>query len=742
MSTPADARSKPPARIPPAQDVFLSPRVVDGATFEELGAALRAIVDSSIQAGEALRAKVAEAEASARRMSESTTGLHARAELSTKLISTLDQRLEHLENLVARAETSATAVTGSESRAAEIEALVAARLASRSEQVASEAEATLNHRAKDAIARAEADLARRVDDLLQARLGALLDRADKATTRLEPLVAAIDDRSGPARERILSALVEIEGRLEQLRAGIDLASRQAERVEVAGTRAGALVDSARAEELSKLADRIEAAHARATESLASLAPAVTSVENTRRELAQTIDGAAHWLDRLSEREATIRRSLEEAVQLCETADAALESRKAALQSAVEEPVAMVRAEVDRAGAVVRAITAAAEDARRVESARERVEASITLADAARLRLDADVGGVTERLGELERGLTRAREVTQAVDAIDSRIREAQSCARDLQEARERVDGALARGEALGALLGDVNRTITLAEELRVGGERLLERVIQERSAADRILGRLPEIEARGARVVQVSQSAAEAVAMGEEVIARLQMHRESAEKAAFMARDAAERAIALRGLADRLELGAAEARQAVAILSEATTQAEPVAATLGEVAAAVGDARTSAIEAHDQTQRLRAASVDARQALDAIARALEQWEAARRLGDPASVDLARLAQALEALARVQTSNRRRAEAKVVEVKPIEPVRKVDAAPPGGPAIRLAVDARSAKLAPRSGRASAKPAASSAREKVKPGPGKATLAKVKAAHAKPARRKAG
>src|SRR5690606_7694895 len=110
-----------------AADAFLSPRVVDQATFDQLAAALRQLVESAASAGETLTRRTLDSQRSLKALLDTSPQLEARLEKAARASAALDARLADLEKLARQAAEQTRAVTGADLK---LEDMVRGKLAS------------------------------------------------------------------------------------------------------------------------------------------------------------------------------------------------------------------------------------------------------------------------------------------------------------------------------------------------------------------------------------------------------------------------------------------------------------------------------------------------------------------------------------------------------------------------------------------------------------------------------------
>lgn len=168
-----------------ADQMFLSPRVIDRRTYEEFGAELRELASSASQQRAALTAALDSAKSLDERASLAARTLTARLEQAVKLVPVVDQRLARLEQLLG---SPPELLADQRRRALEkAEAEIAARLAK-----------IVDEQAQVQAARFQAQLARtieeQVDGAVRATLGQSVDDARELARTLDMLIADGESR--------------------------------------------------------------------------------------------------------------------------------------------------------------------------------------------------------------------------------------------------------------------------------------------------------------------------------------------------------------------------------------------------------------------------------------------------------------------------------------------------------------------------------------------------------------------
>lgn len=207
-----EARPKP--GVPSADEMFLSPRVLDAGAFARYAEMLRSLIGDARQGARDLQDFAADADELTARCERSGDQLKARLEAGARIIKLVDERADRAERLL---ETARSALPTEEALKAQIEPALKAALQSaeqRAAQVAAESEQRLRSAAAD----------------IERRLAAMTARAAEQTERLERAGETLDQRLGA-----------IETRLTELGANAERTAAEQE------SRVNRAVQSARAE---------------------------------------------------------------------------------------------------------------------------------------------------------------------------------------------------------------------------------------------------------------------------------------------------------------------------------------------------------------------------------------------------------------------------------------------------------------------------------------------------------------
>lgn len=331
---------------PPAEDIFISPRVVDHGAFTEYVASLKGLIQEAGSRSDRLKHARAEVDTMVESVEGVSKKLKERLDTSVRLVPTIDQRLKKAEELVSRAVDTAdhrealetelndaaeSIIGGLRERVGNALDQMGQRLAD-GEEAAKRTESRL----ADTLKRLEAAEARLAET--ESRLRAAEDAAGTAELR----AAAAADRVDSAVGRLGEADATVTSIAERLERSLDSTTASVEELE---QRAHAMVDEltktadaagARAKEARLMVAKLDKIVGReGDESGDSLRGAVAAAEQHRAEIA----GTASELESLCEQSEQARNiladSLLEAVEKIDR----LESRRSELVQAIESAIA-------------------------------------------------------------------------------------------------------------------------------------------------------------------------------------------------------------------------------------------------------------------------------------------------------------------------------------------------------------------------------------------------------------------
>lgn len=304
----------PPARAahpgPDSAGVFVTPRLLNQAAFDEMAGQLRELVDLAQAATGPLKDAAAGAERTLAQLQAAAAERQTRFEQAETLLRTLDERVRSVEAMLVRATDSAAAVRKFEEQT-------------------------------DEAIRAKAAA-------FEQRLEAMLAGAAARAAEIECRAAVAADTVG-ARTKTAAELLEAEAsRAEQLLVG------------TAGGRPG----------LADLVRRAEGLGGAVGEASAQLASLREQIEQAKGVLGESLVATHEETSRLAGEHERLRVALAETIALCRAAQGVMDSRSEELRAALEPPFEDLQRRADATTAQLRA---AAMDAAPLRALLERLE---------------------------------------------------------------------------------------------------------------------------------------------------------------------------------------------------------------------------------------------------------------------------------------------------------------------------------------------------------------------------------
>jgi len=181
--------------------VFLTPRVVDQRTFDELAGSLRSVAKDAIAQARALAATTGEVKLLGNHLSQATQDLDQRVQTAVRVIPTLDQRIQRAEQLLEQATATAsrtqpTPVAVGPTTTTDVESLVRSAL----ERVVEEQLAAFRDRLEQS--------ARAVQSEIEARAAGLTDRLGEAHEQVRAAFSQAEDRTHALTNRLVESCVQ------------------------------------------------------------------------------------------------------------------------------------------------------------------------------------------------------------------------------------------------------------------------------------------------------------------------------------------------------------------------------------------------------------------------------------------------------------------------------------------------------------------------------------------------------
>lgn len=251
-----------------AEQIFLTPRVVDQGAFERFSGDLRQLIQDAASAGRALVRTGSDTDRHLASMRDASGELRKQIETGARLIPTIDQRLTRIETALAKA-----------TERAELEARIAEqidRIVQEKIHGATERAAAVGTRLGEALAKAQ-----ELSHAITGRVDGAVERVERTATRIETIEATLAER-----------LARAETLAETLGPSVDEAEQ---RIGVALTEAEVSSQSL-AQVLADLGPEVEAARALVNDAQAAandpvLAEAVKAGEGAKRTLLRAVRDA-------------------------------------------------------------------------------------------------------------------------------------------------------------------------------------------------------------------------------------------------------------------------------------------------------------------------------------------------------------------------------------------------------------------------------------------------------------------
>lgn len=300
---------------PPTPDeVFLTPRVVDESAFDRFAGDLRRLIQDAATAGRALVRTGSETDRHLTAMREATKELRNQVETGARLIPTIDQRIKHIDEALAKAEDRAAL---EEKITQHINQIIEDRIG------AATAKATdIAGRMGNAVEKA-AEFARAISEKLDTATRAATETADRVealaarltaeTERAEKLIELARTSTDEGEQRLGTALTEAEVASQTLTKTI---SGIAEEIEPSVAAARTLIAEAqRTATDPTLTEAVKTGESAKRTLLRAIREAKSIVEQTdeaRRQLADDLEIAAARIDAVAEANESLEKADEAA----------------------------------------------------------------------------------------------------------------------------------------------------------------------------------------------------------------------------------------------------------------------------------------------------------------------------------------------------------------------------------------------------------------------------------------------
>lgn len=493
------------------QEIFLSTRVVDQRSFEELAGTLQRIIRESVAQGRSLLSASDQVRGVSDNLRSLIRDLQLRTEQAAKAAPQLEAKLSRAQALVSRVTNESALAKAREMRDAVLHELEAQRealvreavakvIAESREQIEAQVRKVIGEAvaqspalgafAKDARALPQAPTATVIDEprtrelieqlqrivregeaaseRAEARLAGVQSATDAALHRAEQGEKSLEEALLRAQVRFKGAVEEHERRTENVATEIAeqlLALRADAQSQVA--KAKTLIDASREGAAVALQQMLESSRAQLVEQAASQvlegakSAAQALVERSRGELERVADTAIRRVESVADAaQASIRAASTQALDDVGARLTQLREQRAALEHALEASTAKARAELERASSL--ALTALHE----AQTARATVRP-----DAPDERDIETFFSMGARQGDA------LAELHQAIDAAQQAIESTHAAAEELRALRDDADSAR---EALGEQVAAAGEAMGLMDE-RVTQATRAEAALRERA---------------------------------------------------------------------------------------------------------------------------------------------------------------------------------------------------------------------------------------------------------------------
>jgi hypothetical protein len=333
-----------------ADDIFLSPRVIDMKSFQDLEGRLKRLIAHALETGKALVNLDEKTQGSLASMKEAEPELDRRTQTAARLLETLDERVNCAEALLAKAIERAERVERLEDEIERVIGGAEQSMKKRLDAVVTEAgqrlrtvEADIATRAANhattlkgvveaAAADSKADIERRDASLAEARRA-----AEASAAQLADRIETLRRDAGNLRTPMLELLNELCSRASSL------LGRDLEAAGDAPPNPGSMADLVAKGE--RLRDDTEVAIGR-------LEHVRAQTDQARRLLGESLLQAATGIDELGERHRALETSIRGTAALCEAARGSMAHQERELRRTLEQPLQRAGEEAERLSALM------------------------------------------------------------------------------------------------------------------------------------------------------------------------------------------------------------------------------------------------------------------------------------------------------------------------------------------------------------------------------------------------------
>ncbi len=551
-------------RVRTAEEVFVSPRVVDRVAFEDYAGALRKLLAAATTEGEHLRRTAVDASRSLRAIGEVLPAVDTKLAKAGEMLSTLTQRLESAEATAKRAEAAAERAVTAEQRIKDMDDRARQRIFEAGNAAMDEAVG-------------------RIEEVAEKRAKELDDRGETLTTFVDRGRADLAEARSKAVEALHKAAEQTRSDADAgLRAIKDQASEARERIAEDHANASHAVGQARNESVEAIAAERREAETAMSERIATLSARLQElVEQAERRLTGVFE----------ERDEQLT---EQAVTLSERVEATTSRMDEMLEEAQKRLTGVIESGDTKAG-------------ERVEALGKRIaeEVEPKLAEA-----EANADAVLDRIEKVD---TRARGVFELdLDGVEALCERAEKLLQQTGAGQAKPDEG-----TLAAVAAQAMAAMEQMDDVATAGERARRQAEESRKALSE------SIESAGLwldRLVEqrdgLQQSISLATKLCEQAEAQLTQRRAELDEA--MRAPATE----VKRHLDTLKAASEEAEAKRAALAELIEESEKRAEKKAN-AAADKAAEKAIHKAKIESEKLDAKAMQARQALDQAWKTLE-----------------------------------------------------------------------------------------------------------------------
>lgn len=309
----SDALADGPQHVPTPGEVFLTPRVIDQNTFDQLSKMLREMVREASKQASGLRASVSQAARVANELKAAEQGQQDNLDLAAAALKRIEEKAVKAEQLLDRVQNTAAASSALERKADEI----------------------VSRRVEGFEARLSAILTAH-----DARLRDLEQRATSASRRLEERVLEVQK---DAQIAVAPVFTRLEAMCDRAEALIGKPARAASGSEPGAASGETPTGTPYApNSLGEMLDRAESLRTDAAFAQKQLDAVRQQADHARSILGESLNDMCTMIDRLTERADDLRRESEHARAVASEVSSDIDQRASAVKGGVERTLAEAR----------------------------------------------------------------------------------------------------------------------------------------------------------------------------------------------------------------------------------------------------------------------------------------------------------------------------------------------------------------------------------------------------------------